>query len=55
MGRAPSNATMLPGDAPGLAPLFTHALRHEALDKPRKPRSNGGPEGPWWRRPIPRD
>ena len=24
----------------------------EAMDRPRKPRSNGGPEGPWWRRPI---
>ena len=41
---------MLPGDAPtfALSPLS----RHEAMDKPRKPRTNGGPEGPWWRRPV---
>ncbi|HET6403426.1 MAG TPA: hypothetical protein VFH78_02160 [Candidatus Thermoplasmatota archaeon] len=24
----------------------------DAMDRPRKPRSTGGPEGPWWRRPL---
>ena len=37
----------------GAAPLVVHAPRpSDAMERPRKPRSNGGPEGPWWRRPI---
>lgn len=47
---------MLPGDAPHflLASATTAALPNRApdLDRPRKPRPTGGPEGPWWRRPV---
>lgn len=50
---------MLPGDTPTLLHLTAAAPAREAtarqapaLDRPRKPRTNGGPEGPWWRRPI---
>lgn len=48
---------MLPGDAPPflLAPTTPAAAKPQAapqLDRPRKPRPTGGPEGPWWRRPV---
>ena len=43
---------MLPGDAPHVFLAPPHAHAPASLDRPRKPRSNGGPEGPWWRRPV---
>lgn len=50
---------MSPGDAPqhlharlASADERVLAARIDGMDRPRKPRSNGGPEGPWWRRPI---
>lgn len=40
----------MPAVAPRQDPLPL-APYHDA-DRPRKPRPTGGPEGPWWRRPI---
>lgn len=31
------------------APMLLAPLPFDALERPRKPRSRGGPEGPWWR------
>lgn len=35
-------------DAP--APLSSFAP--PVADRPRRPRQSGGPEGPWWQRPV---
>lgn len=43
---------MPPGDAPRAHVMLAPLGPSDAMDRPRKPRSNGGPEGPWWRRPI---
>lgn len=48
---------MLPGDTPTPLHLTSAEPTRQAPapDRPRRPRTNGGPEGPWWGRPIPPD